>query len=380
MKIKFLVYLFSLFLAILNINYLNAQEKTIFVWGGDINLKFTQYIVNLTQKENPRLCYLPTASGDNADNIKLWEKICTQLRIDTLVFKVWVSSSENNKSFEDILMHSDAIVVGGGNTLNMLGIWKAQGIDHILKKALDKGIILAGGSAGAICWFINGISDSRPVKLSCVDGLNLLPYSTCPHYDQNERKELYHQMIKEQKMHSGYALDEKAGILFKNGKAVDFVSQSDKHNSFYICVQNGEVKSEKVKSRILLQNNALPENSYKSSSINKRISEISEYKEQTPLEAYASEIKTIYQNKTQVPDIKIEKTFTYNDQIAGIVNDTYLNSMGLYSLWYFYNHKGTWTSMGEDIGGETLLECEITFREKAQTIIKRAKEKFNMSN
>ena len=145
MKIKFLIYLFSLFLAILNINYLNAQEKTIFVWGGDINLKFTQYIVNLTQKENPRLCYLPTASGDNADNIKLWEKICTQLRIDTLVFKVWVSSSENNKSFEDILMHSDAIVVGGGNTLNMLGIWKAQGIDHILKKALDKGIILAGG-------------------------------------------------------------------------------------------------------------------------------------------------------------------------------------------------------------------------------------------
>ena len=141
------------------------------------------------RKENPRLCYLPTASGDNADNIKLWEKICTQLRIDTLVFKVWVSSSENNKSFEDILMHSDAIVVGGGNTLNMLGIWKAQGIDHILKKALDKGIILAGGSAGAICWFINGISDSRPVQLSCVDGLNLLPYSTCPHYDQNERKE-----------------------------------------------------------------------------------------------------------------------------------------------------------------------------------------------
>mgnify|MGYP000423687037 FL=1 len=74
MKIKFLIYLFSLFLAILNINYLNAQEKTIFVWGGDINLKFTQYIVNLTQKENPRLCYLPTASGDNADNINFGRK------------------------------------------------------------------------------------------------------------------------------------------------------------------------------------------------------------------------------------------------------------------------------------------------------------------
>lgn len=376
MKFQALTYLLFSFLSVLNINYSEGQEKTVFVWGGDINLKFTRYIADLTQKENPKLCYLPTASADNMYNIKYWERICGELKIDTLVLKVWVSSSENNKSFQDILLNSDAIVVGGGNTLNMMGIWKAQGIDSILRKALDKGIILAGGSAGAICWFENGISDSRPVKLSTVDGLSLLPYSTCPHYSRHERKELYHKMIKEQKMQPGYACDEKAGILFKNGKAVDFVSQSDRHNSFYVYMDKGEVKSGKIKSRILLKENALLKDAYTSSTIEKRINEISDSKGQTLLTAYISEIKAIYKDDT--PDIKIEKTFICNNKIAGIVNDAYLNERGFYGLWYFYNHDGTWISMGEDIGGETLLECEITFREKAPVIIKNAEEKFNV--
>jgi len=131
----------------------DKQDETIFIWGGDINTKFVQYVADLTKKENPKICYLPTASGDNPDNIKYWENICNTLQLDTIILKVWVSSSEKNQSFEEILLNSDAIVVGGGNTLNMLGIWKAQGIDNILEKALKNGIILSGGSAGSICWF-----------------------------------------------------------------------------------------------------------------------------------------------------------------------------------------------------------------------------------
>ena len=74
-----------------------AQDKKIFVWGGDIDLKFTKYIAELTGKENPRLCYLPTASGDHPDNIKFWSNICNTLKIDTLVLNVWLSSSPANK-------------------------------------------------------------------------------------------------------------------------------------------------------------------------------------------------------------------------------------------------------------------------------------------
>jgi len=226
----------------------DKQDETIFIWGGDINTKFVQYVADLTKKENPKICYLPTASGDNPDNIKYWENICNTLQLDTIILKVWVSSSEKNQSFEEILLNSDAIVVGGGNTLNMLGIWKAQGIDNILEKALKNGIILSGGSAGSICWFQNGISDSRPVNLSIVKGLDFLPYSNCPHYSQESRKNLYNQMIKDGKMNSGYATDELAGILFKNGKAVKFISQSDIHNSYFVNLEKGKIKETKLKS------------------------------------------------------------------------------------------------------------------------------------
>lgn len=364
---------------------INENNETIFVWGGDINLKFVQYVADLTKKESPEICYLPTASADNQDNIKYWSNICNTLKIDTIILKVWVSSSEKNPSFEDILLNSDAIVVGGGNTLNMIGIWKAQEIDAILNEALKKGIILAGGSAGSICWFQNGISDSRPVNLSIVEGLGFLPYSNCPHFSQETRKSLYFELMKEKKIPSGYACDELAGILFKNGKAVEFVSQSDIHNSYFVALEKGEIISTKMKSKILLKKNALPENSYSSHLIRKKISDLSDINDKTdPVNAYVSEIKTLKLNKENISEeeknkllnVDIEKVFIYKNKIAGIVNNAYFDSFG-YGLWYFYNCNGTWKSMGEDIGGKTLFESEITFREKADALMKSAQNKLN---
>ena len=387
MKQRALAYLLFLTLSVVGIESLNAQQngektnETIFIWGGDINLKFTQYIADLTKKGKPKICYMPTASADNQDNIKYWGSICNTLKMDTIVLKVWVSSLEKNQSFEDILLNSDAIVVGGGNTLNMLGIWKAQGIDIILRKALKKGIILAGGSAGSICWFQNGISDSRPVSLSIVDGLGFLPYSNCPHYSQETRKELYHQMIQKRQMYSGYATDENAGILFKNRKAVEFVSQSDKHNSYLVSVKKGIVQSKKKESKILVNKNAISENDYSSLSIQKRIKDLlkSEGKT-TPLNAFITTTKELRLNKenlsetdkNKILNIVIEKIFLYDDRLAGVVNDAYDD---FYGLWYFYNNNGTWESIGEDIGGETMFESEITFREKAKIMIERAEKK-----
>jgi len=353
---------------------IKKQDEIIFTWGGDINLKFVQYVGDLTKKENPKICYLPTASADNPDNIKYWENICNTLKLDTTILKVWVSSSAENQSFEKILLNSDAIVVGGGNTLNMLGIWKAQGIDTILKKALKSGIILSGGSAGSICWFRKGISDSRPVNLSIVDGLGFLPYSNCPHYSQESRRNLYHQMIKEGKMTPGYATDELAGILFKNGKALEFISQSDIHNSYFVNLENGKIKETKLKSKILLRKNALPEGSYSAQLIKKKINNLMNVSDKSsPLSAYVSEMKTLKlskeniskSEKNRVLNIGVEKIFIYKNKIAGIVNDAYINSFG-YGMWYFYNYNGTWTSMGEDIGGKTVFESEIKFREKSR--------------
>jgi len=288
------LYLILFAIALLNISG-QAQKKsgkteqTIFAFGGDINEKFIQYVIDLTNKKNPKVCYVPTASADNANNIKYWNFICKQLSIYPYVLKVWVSSDPKSKTFEEILYDMDAIVVGGGNTLNMMGIWKAQGIDSILRKALDKGIILAGGSAGSICWFQNGISDSRPVKLSVVNGLSFLPYSNCPHYSDSLRMEFYHQQIKDNKINAGYACDDLSGVLFKNGQLVEAVSQNDINNSYYVTLKNRTIRATKLKSKILINKDALPVTAYNTLDINKTLKDFPEiYNQETPLNAFIS--------------------------------------------------------------------------------------------
>jgi len=146
----------------------------------------------------------------------------------------------------------DAIVVGGGNTLNMIAIWKAQGIDIALKKALEKGIVLAGGSAGSLCWFDNGTTDSRPIELTVVEGLGFLPYSHCPHYDSEEyRRPLYHKNIENGIFKPGYAMDNNSGIIFKNGKPFKVVSVDKKYNCYFVSMKEGKVVEEKLESVIL---------------------------------------------------------------------------------------------------------------------------------
>nr|NQU93329.1 peptidase E [Bacteroidota bacterium] len=230
----------------------NPADQTIFAFGGEINKAFVKYISELTDVTNPKICYVPTGSADNVYNINYWYEICHDLPVEPHVLKVWVSSFYDRKTFEEILLDMDAIIVGGGNTLNMLAIWKAQGIDTVLQKALRKGIVLAGGSAGSLCWFENGISDSRPVQLSVVDGLSFLSFSHCPHYSGGEvRKNTYHNKILEGAIKPGYGCDNFSGILFKNGRFVKVVSLNDKNNSYWVSVKDGEIIEEKLQSEII---------------------------------------------------------------------------------------------------------------------------------
>jgi peptidase E len=112
-------------------------------------------------------------------------------------------------------MSMDAIIVGGGSTLNILAIWKAQGIDTVLRKAYDKGIILSGGSAGALCWFTRGYTGPRPKELTIIEALGFLNFSHCAHYhSEPERRPLYQQAILSGKLIAGYACDDLAGLLF----------------------------------------------------------------------------------------------------------------------------------------------------------------------
>jgi dipeptidase E len=110
----------------------SAATRTIFAYGGNFNKQFMRYVIALTKKENPRICFLPTATGDNANVILAWYAACEDLTMRPYIQRTYVASYTEKKTFEENLLSMDAIVVGGGNTLNMMAIWKAQGIDTVL--------------------------------------------------------------------------------------------------------------------------------------------------------------------------------------------------------------------------------------------------------
>ncbi len=227
-------------------------DKTIFVYGSYFDKTFTRYVASLTQKPNPKICFIPTASADDPYMITAWYETCAELPLRPYVLKTFIVTSPNQKSFEEILLEMDAIVVGGGNTLNMLAIWKAQGIDTVLKKAYDRGIILAGGSAGSLCWFAGGITDSRPKELTLIDGLGFLNYSHSPHYNSEPaRKPLYFNAILSGRLKPGYACDERAGLLFINGTLKKSVSQDAENNNYFLTVVDGKVKEELLPAEII---------------------------------------------------------------------------------------------------------------------------------
>ena len=219
-----------------------APTRTIFAYGGNFNKQFMRYVMALTKKENPRICFLPTATGDNANVILAWYNACEELNMRPYVQRVYVASYTEKKTFEENLLSMDAIVVGGGNTLNMMAIWKAQGIDTVLRKAYNKGIILAGGSAGSLCWFQGGTTDSRPKDLSIVQGLGFIQTSHCPHYHSEPlRKPLYFENILKGRLNPGYAIDDLAGIVFEDEKYVKSVACDEKSNTYYVSVIDGKV-------------------------------------------------------------------------------------------------------------------------------------------
>ena len=251
MKKKLLLNLLALLITL----SVAAQDQYIFPYGGGGEEPFRifmQEAIKLTGKEQPKVCFLPTASGDSERGIIRWYERMRGLPAIPYVQKVWISSYNQDYSFEEMLLDMDIIFVGGGNTLNMMAIWQAQGIDKVLNKALEKGIVLMGASAGSLCWFEGGTTDSRPIELSEVECLGFLPYSHSPHYDsEGGRRPLYEKNIEKGIFNAGYAMDNRAGIIFKNGKPFRVVSTSEEANSYFVSMKNGRVVEEKLAAEIL---------------------------------------------------------------------------------------------------------------------------------
>lgn len=208
-------------------------------------IRLLQHFLALTGKPKPKLLLIPTAVGDDRRWIDFWAKqLVPQIECEFEVLRLF-GDSTNMKAHHPRIMNADAIFVAGGNTLNALAVWKAQGIDTSLRAAWEKGIVLGGESAGMICWFEQGLSDSRPEKLSVVDGLGFLPGSACPHHENAERRQLYRELIARGEMKSGHGCDGGTALIFR-GTSLDKAIAVDTSNRVVAYERTGSTAPEKA--------------------------------------------------------------------------------------------------------------------------------------
>ena len=218
-----------------------AATRRILIAGGNFGTPFVRYMAALTGKKRPKLLYLPTASADSPSGILAWFRTCAPLDVHALAQESFIASSRQSQSWEEVLLTVDGIVASGGNTLNQQAIWKAQGIDVILRQAWDRGIVLGGASAGSLCWFEEGTTDSRPKQLTTVKCLGFLKGSHCPHYDREvDRRPLYRKLIASGEMKPGYACDNDAGIYFEDNEVKRVVSSRAGAKAYYVNASGGE--------------------------------------------------------------------------------------------------------------------------------------------
>jgi peptidase E len=222
------------------------STRKILIAGGNFVTPFIRYMAQLTGKTRPRICYLPTASADDAGGINKFYDACAPLNVEPHVQRSFIESLSQHESWADVLLSMDGIVASGGNTLNQQAIWKAQGIDTVLRDAWNRGIVLGGASAGSLCWFDEGTTDSRPKELTVVKCLGFIRGSHSPHYDAEPgRRPLYQKLIASHAMAAGYACDNDAGIYFEDNEVKRVVSARAGAKCYYVSLAGGAA-SERV--------------------------------------------------------------------------------------------------------------------------------------
>jgi dipeptidase E len=182
-----------------------------------------EYLLGLTGKPRARVAFIPTAMGDHSDGVLRMYARFPPERSERSHLDLFHRTEENIREY---LLAQDIIWVAGGNTANMLAIWRVHGVDEALRAAWEAGVILTGGSAGSLCWFECGTTDSFNLNhlAPLYDGLGFLPGSHCPHYDgEAQRRPLYHQLVRDG-FPAGYAADDDAAMHWIGQELAEVVS------------------------------------------------------------------------------------------------------------------------------------------------------------
>lgn len=238
---------------------MKTREPNVVIMGGGgfqmepDNPLLDDWLLSLTRVERPRVALIPTATGDSPDIIARFEAAFGPRPVETDVLRLF------RREVSDIagwLAERDLIYVTGGNTANMLAIWRVHGVDEALRAAWQSGVVIAGLSAGSLCWFECGVTDSFGAGLAPLhDGLGWLSGSHCPHYDGEAlRRPRYRELIGSGALPDGWAVDDGVALRFEGAtpQLVELVSSRPAARAFRVeRAARGEVIETEQSPRVL---------------------------------------------------------------------------------------------------------------------------------
>ena len=213
------------------------------------------FILSLSPRQPARICFVPTASADSALYLVKFYRAFSGRAVptDLTLFDSPALPRRPAKTSElsTFIAEQDIIYVGGGNTANLLAMWRVHGLDQILHDAWRRGAILCGISAGMICWFRGGVTDSFGGLERLADGLGLIDATACPHYDgEEQRRPTFHRLIREG-FQSGYAADDAAALHFRGSELVEVVTSQEHAAAYRVEFVNGQVVENRLDARFL---------------------------------------------------------------------------------------------------------------------------------
>ena len=222
----------------------HEQKQIIAIGGGGFyrdpdNLLLERYIIQQTGVGSPRVAFVPTASAERSNYLVSFYTAFLKLgcRPSHLSF------FKRTPDLRDYFLNQDVIFVGGGNTKSMLAVWQEWGVGELLREAWQSGTVLAGVSAGAICWFEQGITDSWAERLRPLDCLGFLPGSCCPHYDgEAERRPSYHRLLANGEIAAGIAIEDWTGVHFKDSELFTVVASKPGAKAYKLGIVHASVE------------------------------------------------------------------------------------------------------------------------------------------